>query len=155
MGSSKDFFAMLEDDTEEVTETVLKPKREKKKVTKPKAERPQKPERRAYYIPANEVRNASIQVLTRAETLDAIKAKAVREGVSTNEYINLIIADGLKKRPPLKRSGRSLDAKNKRLLIKTTEANAKGLKAYATEAGTSVNDVINQLLTVAVKEGKK
>lgn len=119
---------------------------------------PQKAEPYRYRVPADQIRNASINVLLRPSLLTELRLAATAENLSKNEYLNRVITDILEKRPAFTQSGMAhapAEAKSKRFLLKTTQGNARDLKELARDNQMSVNDLLNQALAQAVKKKKK
>ena len=119
---------------------------------------PQKAEPYRYRVPADQIRNASINVLLRPSLLTELRLAATAENLSKNEYLNRVITDILEKRPAFTQSGMAqvpAEAKSKRFLLKTTQGNAQALKELARDNQMSVNDLLNQALAQAVKKKNK
>ena len=109
-------------------------------------------------MPADQIRNASINVLLRPSLLTELRLAATAENLSKNEYLNRVITDILEKRPAFTQSGMAqvpAEAKSKRFLLKTTQGNAQALKELARDNQMSVNDLLNQALAQAVKKKNK
>ena len=107
---------------------------------------------RPYWIKPEEVRNANIQVLIRRRTFDRIIVKAKKKRISTNSYINDLLETAIREKPEFPPSTRTLDSKNRRCCVLVPKKLKEEIREDAYMRRISVNEYINQVLELDIKE---